>query len=110
MRPTATLKSYSLGRSLASLSARRREVLSNSACCLSKYSDITAGLVSPAATIRNMASARAFAASDDSPIGNDPIAISKQVNADGSNRGNFNAGPMGQQTLADRGQWVPIEH
>jgi hypothetical protein len=85
-RPIAT---YFLGCSLASLSARSREVLSTSACCLAKYSDIPADLLSPAATVRNMASARAFTASDDSPIGNDPIAISKKVNADGSNGEHF---------------------
>jgi hypothetical protein len=103
--------SYSLGSSLASLSARNREVLSNSACCLAKYSDVPADLVSPAAMVRNIASARAFMASGDSPIVNDPIAISKQVNADGSNRGNVNEGPIGQkQHFACYGQWVPIEH
>ena len=80
---------YFLGCCFPSLSARSREVLSSSACCLAKYSDIPADTVSPAATVRNMASARAFTAADDSPMVNDPIAISKQVNADGSNRGNF---------------------
>jgi hypothetical protein len=46
-----------------------------------------------------MASARAFTASDESPIVNDPIAIRKQVNADGSNGENFNMGPIDQATL-----------
>jgi hypothetical protein len=63
------------------------------------YSDIPTDTVSPAAMVRNMASARAFTASDESPIVNDPIAIRKQVNADGSNGENFNMGPIDQATL-----------